>query len=331
VTPAEDRGWLVCERTVAALGKLEQVLRSEVHADDLQLRVVAVELVQRGGKRLRPALLLLSASIAGSDWPAGEAPLLNAAAALEMVHVASLYHDDVMDRAPLRRSGMSVNARWGNAVASLGGTYLFAKASGLFARLGDHANRLAGEAFVELCGGQLREVENAYNLALSEQEHLEILGSKTATLFELPCELGAYLAGLPIAATEALARYGHYLGIAFQIADDVLDITGSPGMTGKAAGTDLREGVYSLSVLHALRSDGAAAARIRELLARVHLEDGEIEEVVGLLRESGAVSHALATARTSVARALDALASVPAGDPRTSLERLAFYAMARSS
>ncbi len=326
VTHGVGADWLVCERTAAALERLEEVLRGAARAEDLQLRVIALELVERGGKRLRPALLLLSAM--QGDFR--EAVLLPAAAALEMVHVASLYHDDVMDRAPLRRRGASVNARWGNTLASLGGTYLFARASALLASLGETANRLASQAFVELCAGQLQEIENAYNLELSEDEHLEILTRKTGTLFALPCRLGAHLSAAPLPVADVLADYGRHLGLAFQLADDALDIVGRPGQTGKAAGTDLREGVYGLSVLRALRRTDGVGERMRQLLGQVSLAEEDVQEVLALVRASGGVDAAIETAREHAVRAGAALTTLPEGPGRRSLERLAEYAVARS-
>jgi geranylgeranyl pyrophosphate synthase len=329
VTAPGAGSWLVCERTLRALARLEDVLRVELRAEDLQLRVIALELVERGGKRIRPALLLLAASFGARS--VAQANLLRAAAALEMVHVASLYHDDVIDRAPLRRQAASVNSRWGNTLAGIGGTFLFARASNLFARLGDAANRLAGEAFIELCGGQLREMQYAYDLDLDEEEHLEILARKTATLFALPCRLGAELVGLPQPAADALTCYGHHLGVAFQLADDALDIAGRPETMGKAVGTDLRQGIYSLAVLRAVRNGSEAGLRIRSLLQRLRADEHDVVEVLALLRASGAAEHALQLAARTADRACSALESLPDSPARTSLRNLARHAVARSS
>ena len=321
--------WLLCDRTAAALDRLEAVLRGAVRPADLQLRVIALELIERGGKRLRPALLVLSALVGGKTRVAS--PLLSAAAALEMIHVASLYHDDVIDRAPLRRKGASANARWGNALASVAGTYLFARASALLAAVDDTVNRMAGEAFVDLCSGQLREVENAYRLDLSEEEHQAILMRKTGTLFALPCRLGAHLGGLPSPAAAALAAYGAHLGLAFQIADDALDLVGRPGETGKAAGTDLREGVYSLPVIRTLQRADRTGQRVRAILGQLRIGGSDVEEIVALVVESGAIAAALDTARVHAGQALSSLADLPANAARASLEQLAAYAVARTN
>ncbi len=317
--------WLLCPRTRAALGELDAVLEEAVTAHDVQLRLMALHVIERGGKRLRPALLILSGTLGAAE----RAELLRAAAALELTHVASLYHDDVMDRAPLRRSGASTNARWGNPQAAFAGTYLFARASELWASLGPLPNQLASRTAVDLCLGQLHEVERAYDLNIEEADHLKILEQKTATLFELPCRMGALLAGAPEDSTEAVARYGRALGLAFQLADDALDLTGDAAQIGKAAGNDLREGVYSLSVLRALDSPGAGEG-LRELLGQVSLDDDDVRAAVELVRGSGTIEEVLALARSYAAQAEEALTGLPDGPAVQSLHRLAGFAVERS-
>jgi geranylgeranyl pyrophosphate synthase len=296
-------------------------------ADDLQLRVMALELVARGGKRLRPALLLLTATVGNArDMDR----LLPAAAALELIHVASLYHDDVMDRAPLRRGSPSVNARWGNTMATLAGTYLFARACAVLSMLGPEANRIVAEATAELCAGQVRELENAYNVQMEEALHFDILAKKTATLFELPCRLGALLSGADEEHLQAAAEYGRSLGVAFQLTDDALDLTGEVDETGKATGTDVREGIYSLAVLRTLRRNDAVAAELRLVLSRACLSNTEVLKARRLVRDTGAVSEALDEARAYAARALAAARELPVGPARMSLIQLASYAVERS-
>lgn len=317
--------WLVCEESRSALLALDDSLRQAVAARDLQLRVMSLHLITAGGKRVRPALLFLAASF-GRGEPAR---LQTAAAALELIHVASLYHDDIMDRAPQRRRGASINARWGNQAAAFAGTYLFARGSALLASLGQVPGRLAGEAAVTLCTGQLQEVENAFNLALAEEEHLDILRRKTAALLELPCRLGAFLAGVPEEMAAGLAEYGRQLGLAFQLADDALDLAGDAAEMGKATGTDLREGVYSLAVLRALRRGDAAAESLAALLHQAHLSGADIARAVRLVQESGAIPEALEVARACAARARAALVDLPDTPARQSLSRLAEYVTVR--
>ena len=322
---SEEGDWLVCSRTKAALTELDAVLWDAVSADDLQLRVMALHVIERGGKRLRPALLLLSASFGDFDLSA----LLCAAAALELTHVASLYHDDVMDRAPLRRRGVTTNARWGNAPAAFAGTYLFSRATDLWGSLGQLPNELASRALVDLCTGQLLEVENAYNLDLSEADHLSTLERKTATLFELPCRMGSLLSGALPSHSEALSTYGRKLGLAFQLVDDALDLTAGVEQIGKAVGNDLREGVYSLPVLRAVRSPDVGE-ELRSLLEQVQLGDDDLRSALRLVSESGTIDDVLSLAESYSVEAKEAVAPLPDGPAIRSLRRLAAFAVGRS-
>jgi heptaprenyl diphosphate synthase len=320
-------GWLVCTESRAALAELELVLRDAVNTSDGRLRELARHLVGLGGKRLRPALVLL----AGRFGEPAEERLLRAAAAVELLHVASLYHDDVIDRAPTRRGAASANARFGNGSATIGGTYLFSCATALLAGLGDAASRLASEASAEVCVGELQEIENAYNLELEVDEHLDILARKTATLFELPCRLGALLSGVQEAEAESLARYGRELGLAFQVADDALDLIGDASAMGKATRTDLRQGVYSLPVLRVLRHENGDGRRLADLLARLDISSSELDEAAEIVRAAGAVDAALDLARDHAGNARAALCELPPIPARMSMAGLVEFALARDS
>lgn len=319
--------WLVCPRSQSALERLEGFLESAVASQDLQLRVLALYLISQGGKRLRPCLVFLGAAC--GQWD--ENKLLAAAAALELIHVASLYHDDVMDRATLRRNVPSANARWGNCLAALAGTYVVARAIATLGRLGSVANQLTSQASLALATGQLMEVENAYNLALTEPLHLEILRRKTATLFELPLRLGALLSGASAAHSEALAAYGRNLGLAFQLVDDALDLTGNKGALGKETGTDLREGVYSLAVLRGLDPGCSASERLRAILGQAFLSERDIQTVKRIIDEAGLVPGALRLAENLIRAAQAELQSLPEGPARESLHHLAEFTLRRTS
>jgi heptaprenyl diphosphate synthase len=321
----QEGEWLRCSRTAALLTKLDDVLEQAVTADDTQLKVMALHIIRRGGKRLRPALLLLCGSYGTTD----EARLLRAAAALELTHVASLYHDDVMDRAPVRRGGASTNARWGSPQAAFAGTYLFSRACELWASLGHESNELAADMAVNLCLGQLHEVERAYDAETTDETHLRILEMKTGSLFELPCRMGALLSDQANPVADALARYGRSLGVAFQLADDVLDLTGDTEAIGKLAGKDLQEGVYSLAVLRALRSEEVGVP-LHDLLARAALRDADVREAIRLVRESGAIEQARSLAEEYAAEATASLADLPAGPATDSLHRLAHLTVTRA-
>lgn len=323
---AGPKGWLSCAYTLELLRRLDSELRLAVETQELQLRAMVADAVSGGGKRLRPALLFLAASFGH----ASDRTLLKAAAALELMHAASLYHDDVMDRAMIRRHAPSANARWGNGFATLTGTFLFSRATALLSGLGESADRLAAAATVALSTGQLHELDNAYNADLSQTRRLDILRRKTATLFELPCQLGAYFSGIDRTRAASLAAYGRDLGLAFQLADDALDLIGDPYETGKAVGTDVRQGIYSIPIVRALRRKDPSARELHELLTRVRLDDGEVARAVALVHASGTIDEVLGLARTRAGRAVRRLGSLPQSDGRRSLSALAEYAVART-
>jgi len=319
--------WLVSTPARTALAALDGRIDALIDPSDTTLRATATALSRRGGKRLRPALLLLAAEFGELD----HRRLLDAAAALELLHLASLYHDDVMDQARTRRHGPSVNARWGEPAAMTAGTFLVARATRILAGLEDACGRETAAAMVRLCGGQLKETENAFNLDLTESAHFDIIAGKTAPLFELPCRLGALLAGVPEAITGALLRYGAGLGLAFQLADDALDLRGTAEALGKGPLRDVREGVYTLSLIRLLGRAAPEARRLRELLGLTEPCPAEIAEVAALALGSGAVDEALEEARSRAAEARDQLTALPRTPARESLCRLADHAVARAS
>lgn len=328
IETTEGRGgeWLVCPTVRAALADLDVVLKRAIVATDAQLREMVLQLIRRGGKRLRPALLLVAAELGSHEDPR----LLQAAAAVELLHNATLYHDDVMDRAPSRRGAASVNVLWGNELATLAGTYLFGRACALLSELGDVPNQCFSQASVDLCTGQLLEMENAFNLSLTEDEHLGILIRKTATLFVLPCRLGSYLGGLSPIDDAALVDYGRHLGLAFQLADDALDLAGEASQMGKATGTDLREGVYSLPVLRVLCQETPAGKELNALLRQACLSSEDMQRALDLIRRSEAVAETLTLARAHAEQAQESLDGLPHGSARQSLMRLAEFAITRA-
>jgi heptaprenyl diphosphate synthase len=219
-------------------------------------------------------------------------------------------------------------------MATSGGTFLFARAIALLASLGDEVNLLTSRATVRLCAGQLLEVENAYNTDLSVAEHTEILARKTATLFELPCVLGAKLAGADPSQVAALVAYAHKLGLAFQIADDALDVAGDASVLGKTTLTDLREGIYSLPLILVLQQQVPGCAgetvRLRGILRQARLSESDLQEIVAALRRLGAVDMALEQARAYAREASDGLRELPYGPACESLALLADFAVSRS-
>ena len=289
------------------LGRVEEALRRAVASEDAFLTEVSRHLVDAGGKRLRPALAL-AASHAGGREPT-EAVVLGGVA-VELVHLGSLYHDDVMDQAATRRSVESVNARWGNLVAILAGDFLLAQASAIASSLGTEVAGLLASTIGRLCEGQVRELQHLFDVTRSEEAYLRAITGKTAALMATACRVGALTAELPRAQVEALTTYGERLGLVFQIVDDVLDVVATDEQLGKPSGKDLLEGVYTLPVIRALADDGAGP-RLRALLGRP-VEAPVALEARDLVRADGAVGAALAVAAVYADEAADAL--VPLGD-----------------
>lgn len=280
----------------------------------------STHLARAGGKRLRPALVLI-ASHAGQ--PGRRATDL-AAAAIELVHLASLYHDDVIDQTATRRGVPTVHARWGIEVAVLSGDYLFACGCGLGAKAGGEVPEILASAIAEVCEGQIIETAGVGDTGRTVEQYMATIGGKTAALFRAACELGATTSGAGDEARAALAGYGEALGLAFQMVDDLLDLTGDPAAIGKEPGTDLREGVFTLPVLLGLQ-------RVPELAS--WLSDGrrELANVLPVLRRSLALDDALAAAEAQAARARAALEVLPEGQWRAALARLVDGVMSQLS
>ncbi|KAB8194114.1 polyprenyl synthetase family protein [Nonomuraea phyllanthi] len=315
--------WVTHEPCVRRLERLGPLLEETLASEDEHLSEVARHLVAQGGKRLRPALVFLSAEFGPR---VDEDVLLRAAAAIELLHVATLYHDDVMDRAESRRGAPSTHARWGQAAAVTAGTYVFARAMRLLGGLDRPVPAWAGQAVLALALGQLQETENAYNAGHQVARYLEVSVRKTASLFELSCRAGAALSGADEDACEALGLYGRALGLAFQAVDDVLDVTADAALLGKRPGSDLREGVYGLPTLMAL-AHGAEAEqeRLRALLALDSPDDGDLAEARELILGSGAVAHATAVADHYADEAVSAAQRLPDRPARRALVQLCHH------
>jgi heptaprenyl diphosphate synthase len=294
-------------------------------APDL-LGQVSAYLRQSGGKRLRPALVLLSAQ-AGPLGAAGVDRALPLAVACEILHTATLVHDDVVDQAVLRRGQPTVAARWGTRVAVLAGDYLFARALTMIAKLGrpDISVRL-GEVVQGMCEAELEQVERAYDVTYTEAEYLRLVARKSGLLIGECCRSGAELAGATAETAERLGRFGRALGVAFQIADDILDVVAATEELGKPTGGDIGLGLLTLPVIAAVR----ASAEARRLFERRLSADGDRQRALELVREGTAVAYARQVAAEHVARALAELAGLPPGEPRESLAAAAAFAVRRS-
>jgi heptaprenyl diphosphate synthase len=287
------------------LERVEAALRRTVEAGDPFMTSVASHLIPAGGKRLRPALAICVGSLASAPVPED---VVMGACAVELVHLGSLYHDDVMDEARTRRNVESVNARWGNLVAILAGDFLLARASEIAASLGTEVAGLLAKTIGLLCEGQVRELSQAFDVGRTEEAYLTSIKGKTAALMATSCRIGALTSGLDRATVDAVTGYGERVGMVFQIVDDILDVVATDEELGKPAGNDLVEGVYTLPVIRALATAGTADS-LRALLRR-HIEPAEVAEARQLIRSNGAVPAALDVARRYAREADDALASM---------------------
>jgi heptaprenyl diphosphate synthase len=295
----------------AQLDDIEAALAVAVRSDDDLVADAARHLVDAGGKRFRPLLCSLAAHFGDVSRP----EIAPAAVVVELTHLATLYHDDVMDEAGVRRGAVSANARFGNSVAILTGDFLFSRASNLLADLGTHAVRLQARTFERLVIGQIRETVGPVEGVDAVDHYLAVLADKTGSLIATAAEFGGYFAGVADAQVDVLRRFGELIGVAFQLSDDILDIASDSSESGKTPGTDLREGVATLPVLYALRSEDPAAQRLRDLVAKPLVDDAEHAEALLLLRSSSALDEARETLAAYADRAramLDELPDVPA-------------------
>ncbi len=264
---------------------------------------VTTHLIAAGGKRLRPALAVAAATAGVRD--ASREDLLGGVS-VELVHLASLYHDDVMDEATMRRNVSSVNARFGNLVAIVAGDFLLARSAEIAAGLGTEIAALLAGTLGQLCQGQVAEVRAAFQVNRTPEEYTAAISGKTASLMATSCRIGALTGGLPRTEVEALTAYGRSFGMIFQVRDDILDVIGTEDDLGKPAGQDLAEGIYTLPVLLAL-ADAEAGRELRVLLGRP-LEQPERDKARSIVAASPAIANAVGVARRYVADAEQAAA-----------------------
>ncbi|EKF25182.1 geranylgeranyl pyrophosphate synthase [Mycolicibacterium hassiacum DSM 44199] len=309
-----------------AVARIEDLMATELgKADELMAEAVQ-HLFQAGGKRFRPLFTVLSAQM-GPNPDAWEVTV--AGAVIELVHLATLYHDDVMDEAQLRRGAQSANARWGNNVAILAGDYLFATASRLVSRLGPDAVRVIADTFALLVTGQMRETRGAAANQDAIEHYLKVVYEKTACLISASGRFGATFSGADAEQVERLSRLGGIVGTAFQISDDIIDIDSEADESGKQPGTDLREGVHTLPVLYALRETGPDADRLRQLLAGPVQDDDDLAEALALLRASRGMARAKETVAQYAEQARAELAQLPDVPGRYALASLVDYTVNR--
>ena len=313
-------------RLRAQLRLVEERLELEVRSEAPFVTEAARHLLHAGGKRFRPALTLLCAEAGDSSRPG----VVTSACVVELTHLASLYHDDVMDEAALRRGAESANHRWDNHVAILTGDFLFSKSSELTSELGDEAVRIQAQTFTRLVEGQILESLAPGPGEDALEHYLRVVEGKTGALIATSARYGARFAGAPLEVEEALTAYGAKVGIAFQLSDDILDVASDTAESGKTPGTDLREGVPTLPVLMAQRSTAPEDERLLSLLAGDLSDDALHAEALALLRRHPAMAEARAHVLAIAVEAQELLKVLPEGPVRDALDAFAVLIATRS-
>jgi octaprenyl-diphosphate synthase len=310
-----------------ALSRIEEAINAHIDTRAQLAQTISLHVIGSGGKRLRPLLMVIAARLCGyrdEDYD-------GLAVVIEFLHSATLLHDDVLDGAAVRRGKPAANARWGSSAAVLSGDFLFSRAfSILVERYNREITALMIRTAIDMIDGEVIELAGKRNAALTVGEYEKIIGLKTASLIAASCRAGALLAGADREKIEALSSFGHRIGMAFQIIDDVLDYTGDPAVFGKVPGGDLREGAVTLPLIICLERLGEAdRALVADLVTRGAVDDASVSRVIACIRESGADKAALAVADRHVTEARALLGSFGADPHRAMLDLAADYVISR--
>ena len=297
------------------LAQVEDRLREQIVGKYPLVIETSRHLVDAGGKRLRPLLTLIASHYGDPK----RSEVIDAAVVCELTHLGTLYHDDVMDEAPLRRGVMSANTRWTNSVAILTGDYLFAKVSDLLADLGPEAVRLQARTFERLVIGQIMETQGASAGFDALEHYLNVVADKTGSLIATSARFGALLSGAPRDIMETLTTFGEKMGVAFQLADDVIDISSESFESGKTPGTDLREGIPTLVTLNVMKSHDSADAELRHLLSGPIEDEATVAQVLRELRTHKALDESRSQLVSIAKEARTALGPLPVGAPTGAL------------
>lgn len=305
------------------LEKVEESLRRSTSSDLPFISEAAGYLLAAGGKRFRPLLVMLGGNFGDPDDPR----LIQVAVAVELTHLATLYHDDVIDEAATRRGTASANARWDNTVAILTGDFLFARASEICSDLGSEVTRVLARTIATVCEGQIREVQIAGNIQADQDAYVEVIRRKTASLIATSCRLGGLLSGARAETVEGLERFGQALGMAFQFSDDIMDVTADSSILGKEPGADLREGVFTLPVIYALR-DPRQRGQLEALLVGP-LSSDDLSRALEMIRAGDGLDRAREAVSAEVRGAIEIANALPEGRAREALIRLSEFIATR--
>jgi geranylgeranyl pyrophosphate synthase len=294
------------------------------------LQVLLKAIIEAGGKRLRPMLALLAARLPGQIETIEREKLLQVAAAVEMLHTATLVHDDTIDEALLRRGNPTLNSVLSGGTVVLVGDYLFAQSAILITKPGNpHVVKIFAECLATICDGELTQIFSSRNWKQSKEEYYKRIYCKTAVLFATACELGAIMGNADEALVANLRRFGHLLGMGFQIIDDIIDFQ-SAEITGKATGGDLRQGIVTLPTMTFFEKGNPADVEfVKKLVQRQNASEEEVTRAVELIRASGAFEVAYEEAKDFILRAKELLNDVPESEAKTRLLEIADYSLAR--
>ena len=325
--PVELTDAALAAEVVEGLALVETQLADATRSEEALLAEASAHLLEAGGKRFRATLVLLASHFGNPRDPRA----ISAATAVELTHLATLYHDDVMDEAVIRRGHESANSRWTNTIAILTGDFLFARASQILASLGHEAVGIQADTFARLVGGQIAETIGPRPGQDPLKHYLHVVKDKTASLVATAGRFGAMYSDAPADVVARIDPACEAIGIAWQLSDDILDVASESDQSGKTPGTDLREGVRSLPVLHALGSSRPEDVRLRDLLASADLTDpGLHAEALGLLRVNPAMAEAQADLRRWAAVAREQINGLPDVPARAAFESLCDYVVERT-
>jgi len=280
---------------------------ASVKTPDAYLTEIASHLLLAGGKRLRPMFSVVASQVAGG--PTTE-EAIQGGISCELVHLGSLYHDDVMDESPTRRGVETVNAKWGNLQAILAGDFLLARASEIAASLGTEVATLLARTIGRLCEGQIEELRHTYNVARPLESYLSSISGKTASLYSTAARIGGLVSKFDRGLVNALTAYGEAFGMVFQIVDDVLDLSATDAQLGKPSGHDMVEGVYTLPVLYTLANGGVPASELADVLGKP-LNVAERDKALSIVRSNGGIEAAIELAEMYVEAAEEACQDLP--------------------
>ncbi|MGZ9586909.1 heptaprenyl diphosphate synthase component II [Paenibacillus marinisediminis] len=307
---------------------IERELERTIVSDHELLNETSLHLLKSGGKRIRPVFVLMAGKFGTYDLD----QLKRVAVPLELIHMASLVHDDVIDDADTRRGNLTVKSKWDNLVAMYTGDYIYGKALTLVTELENpHIHRILSKAMVEMCIGEMEQIRDFFNTEQSVRQYLLRIRRKTALLIAVSCQLGALAAGADHKTSNWLYRYGYNVGMTFQIRDDVLDLTGTEAQLGKPPGNDIKQGNITLPVLYALQDPTIREPLLQHIEhIRAHNGETDVSEALQLIRNSRGIQEAEQLANRYLEKSIDALTHLPDIRARKSLQDIAHFIVKRS-